>query len=179
MDEFLISIGYWQKDNGKWVSRHTEHGDGEEMDLEVEQRLTENAMSEITLETIDDDIARAEKAERVELPANKWRDALYKAKAALVADEAINDFKAEKLGISYGRLVEGLEDILWAHQYEIFKDCYDDEIKVTERSELESLLKPIMKWMENKCHPHSKIIITLHNAELMRGIEGFVKNDTD
>jgi hypothetical protein len=43
-------------------------------------------------------------------------------------------------------------------------------------AEFNELVKPIMKWMAENLHPHTKIIVEANNAEL---VEGFMAVSTD
>ena len=38
-----------------------------------------------------------------------------------------------------------------------------------QRAEFESLARPLIKWLNDHCHPHHTIIITHTNAELLEG----------
>jgi hypothetical protein len=43
------------------------------------------------------------------------------------------------------------------------------ETKEKQRAEFEELVRPIMKWMADNLHPHTKIIIEANSAELLEG----------
>ena len=36
--------------------------------------------------------------------------------------------------------------------------------------EFETLARPLIKWLNDHCHPHHTIIITPTNAELLEGV---------
>lgn len=38
-----------------------------------------------------------------------------------------------------------------------------------QQQEFESLSKPLIKWLNDNCHPHHTIIITPTDAELLEG----------
>lgn len=38
------------------------------------------------------------------------------------------------------------------------------------RKEFEEVVKPVMKWLNENCHPHVHIIISTTNAELSEGV---------
>lgn len=44
-----------------------------------------------------------------------------------------------------------------------------------QRTELESLSKPLMQWITDNGHPHMKLIIENESAELVEGIVGIRK----
>lgn len=43
------------------------------------------------------------------------------------------------------------------------------ENKEKQRAEFEELVRPVMKWMSENLHPHTKIIIEANVAELLEG----------
>ena len=50
-----------------------------------------------------------------------------------------------------------------------------------QRKEFEKAVKPIMKWLSDNCHPHTKVIVDYSRAELVEDIatlvtEEFVKD---
>lgn len=47
-------------------------------------------------------------------------------------------------------------------------------MKLTEeqRAEYESLVTPLMEFLDRTCHPHTKIIIDSTHAELVEGVIG-------
>ena len=44
-------------------------------------------------------------------------------------------------------------------------------------AEFEELVRPVMKWMAEKLHPHTKIIIEANSAELMEGDTAIQTNE--
>lgn len=46
-----------------------------------------------------------------------------------------------------------------------------------ERNEFEELVKPLMKWMAENLHPHTKIIIEANSAVLVEGILAVSTNE--
>lgn len=79
--------------------------------------------------TIDEDIARAEKAARVEIPADKWRDALYHTKAAIVVADVIEKWRNNTYNWTYGELVECIENILETFNYDDYESEQSDDIR--------------------------------------------------
>ena len=43
--------------------------------------------------------------------------------------------------------------------------------------ELEVVIKAVMKWLNENCHPHTTIIITQTEAELLEGITNVLTNE--
>lgn len=43
-------------------------------------------------------------------------------------------------------------------------------------SELEELAKPVMKWINDNCRPHVKVIVDCDSAEIVEGV-ALVKTD--
>jgi hypothetical protein len=43
------------------------------------------------------------------------------------------------------------------------------ETQEKKRAEFEELVRPVMKWMSENLHPHTKIIIESNSAELLEG----------
>lgn len=48
-------------------------------------------------------------------------------------------------------------------------------MKVTDqqREEFIAVAKPLIKWMNENCHPHTTTIVTCVNAELLEGVCAF------
>lgn len=42
-----------------------------------------------------------------------------------------------------------------------------------ERKEFEEVVKPVIKWLNDNCHPHTQVLITPTDAELSEGITAF------
>ena len=45
------------------------------------------------------------------------------------------------------------------------------------KEELVKVVKPVIKWLNENQHPHTKIIIDCNNFQLMEGIIGMDIND--
>lgn len=45
------------------------------------------------------------------------------------------------------------------------------------RKEFEEIVKPVIKWIAENSHPHTKIIIDSNSAEIMEGIAAFTTNE--
>jgi len=43
--------------------------------------------------------------------------------------------------------------------------------------QLEEVVKPVMEWLSNNCHPHTTVIIDVTNAELVEGIATVVTQE--
>jgi hypothetical protein len=41
----------------------------------------------------------------------------------------------------------------------------------------EEIIRPIIEWMNDNCHPHTKIIVDCTSAELVEGVTGFTTED--
>ena len=39
-----------------------------------------------------------------------------------------------------------------------------------QRKEFEKLSKQLIEWLNNNCHPHTSIVVTPTNAELLEGV---------
>jgi hypothetical protein len=39
-----------------------------------------------------------------------------------------------------------------------------------QRKEFDAVAKPLIKWLNDNCHPHCSIIITTTHAELVEGV---------
>ena len=46
-----------------------------------------------------------------------------------------------------------------------------------QKSELETVSRPLIKWLNDNCHPHIKVIINSNRAELVEGIFTFRTDD--
>lgn len=44
-------------------------------------------------------------------------------------------------------------------------------------SEFEIISRPLIKWLNENCHPHVNVILCTNRAELMEGICSFITND--
>ncbi|MCP5003710.1 MAG: hypothetical protein GY941_07115 [Planctomycetes bacterium] len=44
---------------------------------------------------------------------------------------------------------------------------------MSEVTEFEKVVKPVIKWLNENGHPHTKIIIDLTTAEMVEGVEAF------
>lgn len=53
----------------------------------------------------------------------------------------------------------------------------EDWLLQKERNEFEELVKPLMKWMAENLHPHTKIIIESNSAVLVEGILAVSTNE--
>jgi predicted transcriptional regulator len=51
------------------------------------------------------------------------------------------------------------------------------EMQEEKRKEFIELVTPIMKWMAENLHPHTKIIIEANSAELVEGDISYVNNE--
>ena len=51
----------------------------------------------------------------------------------------------------------------WNHE---FQEC-----------ELETVSRPLIKWLNDNCHPHIKVIVDTNRAELVEGIFAFRTDD--
>lgn len=47
-------------------------------------------------------------------------------------------------------------------------------LDMVEKERLSMLLEPVMQFMQNKCHPHTTVVVTSDNAELMEGQHMFL-----
>lgn len=45
------------------------------------------------------------------------------------------------------------------------------------QEEFEEAVRPLMKWMAENCHPHTKIIIESNVAELVEGVKVIQTNE--
>lgn len=44
-------------------------------------------------------------------------------------------------------------------------------------NEFEELTKPLIKWLNENCHPHTTMLITPVNAELLEGVIGYATHE--
>jgi len=47
----------------------------------------------------------------------------------------------------------------------------------TERKEFEIVVRPLIKWLNDNCHPHVSVIADCSHAELLEGVNSFVTED--
>ena len=50
-------------------------------------------------------------------------------------------------------------------------------LNASQQDELEILSRPLIKWLNDNCHPHVTIIIDTTRAELLEGVCAFHTND--
>jgi len=43
-------------------------------------------------------------------------------------------------------------------------------LKKSQREEFETVSKPLIKWLNENCHPHVSVIITTTSSELLEGM---------
>ena len=43
-------------------------------------------------------------------------------------------------------------------------------LNASQQDELEILSRPLIKWLNDNCHPHIKVIVDTNRAELVEGI---------
>lgn len=46
-------------------------------------------------------------------------------------------------------------------------------------AEFQELIRPVMKWLDENFHPHTKIIIDCNNAEVVEGVMGANNNNNE
>ena len=50
-------------------------------------------------------------------------------------------------------------------------------LNASQQDELEILSRPLIKWLNDNCHPHIKVIVDSSRAELVEGIFTFRKEE--
>jgi hypothetical protein len=46
-----------------------------------------------------------------------------------------------------------------------------------ERKEFEAVTRPVIKWLNDNCHPHVQVVIEPTRAELLEGVVAYPTND--
>ncbi|MCK4821699.1 hypothetical protein KA005_38390 [bacterium] len=46
-----------------------------------------------------------------------------------------------------------------------------------QRKEFEKTVRPLIKWLNNNCHPHVTVIVDCSHAELTEGVNSFRTED--
>jgi arsenate reductase-like glutaredoxin family protein len=97
-----------------------------------------------------------------------------KAKKAI---EILNNWKNSPdvinvVGTTYGEKViaKALSALEHEQGFEARKAFYD---RMRESQEFEALARPLIKYLNENHHPHTTIIITPTNAEVLEGIKSF------
>ena len=70
--------------------------------------------------------------------------------------------------------VKTIDDSGWFYGYKII---IPKQILENYSEKFEEVVKPLMKWLCEKTHPHTTVIVTSNSAELVEGIKSIVTNE--